>query len=273
MDTVLSLFYFVEGTSKVQGCELMLAGEKLKRDQLSLKEVGRTSNTTLHIKDDDDRQLSSDVESLDDEEMDKNEEENESTATGSVCTKTCLGDLQSAAMEIKTFIRVGVEKNMFISRESILNLMDYYRSDDQLTFHRINVTFEGENIAEDMDGLSREMFTCFLKAALSKYFEGSDAKGPKVDHDVMDTDVFSIIGKIISHAYVLLGYFPMSLCKASLCALFDPNVDSEMITSPFLKLLPPLERDFMNATLKDPITLKVNANRLPCMSIFPIGTK
>ncbi|XP_064645876.1 uncharacterized protein LOC135499127 [Lineus longissimus] len=146
---------------------------------------------------------------------------------------------------------------MFISRESILNLMDYYRSDDKLTFHRINVTFEGENIAEDMDGLSREMLTCFLKAALSKYFEGSDAKVPKVDHDVMDTDVFSIIGKIISHAYVLLGYFPMSLCKASLCALFDPNVDSEMITSSFLKLLPPLERDFMNTTLKDPITLKV----------------
>ncbi|XP_064645365.1 uncharacterized protein LOC135498825 [Lineus longissimus] len=75
-DTVLSLFYFVEGTSKVQGCELMLAGEKLKRDQLSLKEVGRTSNTTLHIKDDDDLQLSSDVEPLDEEEMDKNEEEN-----------------------------------------------------------------------------------------------------------------------------------------------------------------------------------------------------
>ena len=54
----------------------------------------------------------------------------------------------------------------------------------------------------------------------------------------MDEDDLEIIGKIITHAFIQYGIFPVKLCKSSLKKVLLGNVSDEELLQSFMQFLP-----------------------------------
>lgn len=99
-------------------------------------------------------------------------------------------------------------KRVTVHRETLVeDVMDAYRKDTSFIHHKIDVTFKEEN-AIDLQGLTREMFTTFFNLIFLKFFFGRNEKAPCFDIKILFNGTLEIIGKIISHCFVLTNYLP-----------------------------------------------------------------
>ena len=73
--------------------------------------------------------------------------------------------------------------------------------------------------------------------------DGSFSKVPSCN---FDEDEVTTIGKIITHAFILYGVFPIQLCKASLLKYLCGTVDDDILTRSFLEYLPPQEEELLS---------------------------
>ncbi len=84
------------------------------------------------------------------------------------------------------------------------------------------IEFKGE-MAFDVGGVARDMFSAFFSQAYVKLFDGSCLLFPAV-HASIDMTTFSTLGTIISHCYLVSGMFPDRIAFPCLAAaLLGPN--------------------------------------------------
>ena len=68
--------------------------------------------------------------------------------------------------------------------------------------------------------------------------EGHMAKVPKMDPDRLLTNFWEIVGRIMSHSFVLFGIFPIELNFASMAYVLSGKVSTEALIDHFLLYLP-----------------------------------
>lgn len=84
---------------------------------------------------------------------------------------TAAEDVFASALRLR--YELGPEKEVTVSRSRIMeSVLAAYRDDPELIHYRLKVVFSGEEIAEDLDGPTREMFTHFFKEIIDKCFVG-----------------------------------------------------------------------------------------------------
>ena len=81
----------------------------------------------------------------------------------------------------------------------------------------LKFSLEGER-GLDLDGVKREVFSLFWERAFEKFFEGHSTFVPRVGPDVLDSQ-YQVIGRVMSHCYLLTGMFPSAISKVFVTAL------------------------------------------------------
>ena len=93
--------------------------------------------------------------------------------------------------------------------------------------------------AIDAGGVSRDMFSAFFEEMYKVYFDGANLLSPIV-HPGMDVEVMSILGAVISHAYIIAGILPIRIAFPTLaCCLLGLNteISSEVLIETFIDSL------------------------------------
>lgn len=118
------------------------------------------------------------------------------------------------------------------------SVLDVYTLNPDLVYHKLDVSFEDEAIGLDLGGLTKEMFTHFFVELLqSEHFEGNFAKVPALDHRFLFNGKFDVIGRIISHAFVLVEYFPTSIALPAMTMIMSGTATDDHLVKSFVRLL------------------------------------
>lgn len=142
-----------------------------------------------------------------------------------------------------------------ISRENIIDdVFSVYRDQPDIIHHRLNVSFEGEENAVDLDGVTREMFSCFFLAIFVKFFAGRTHKLPLVDTRTLFNDTLILIGKIISHAFVLCNYLPPALSPVVYILVGSGCCSDDLVLSSFLSYIPETDHQLVCTLLSQNFT-------------------
>ena len=75
----------------------------------------------------------------------------------------------------------------------VRDVLQLYRQKETIATCKLEVEFLGEP-AEDLDGLTRELFSLMWKNVLPRYFEGTTFYVPRIDPDCTE-DFFKVLGK------------------------------------------------------------------------------
>ena len=86
-----------------------------------------------------------------------------------------------------------------------------------LNEYPFRVKYEDEKTF-DFGGVSRDMFSAFLKEAYAKLFDGGSLLVPAVLPHI-DTSVWPVMGTIISHSYLVSGILPIRIAFPCLSAI------------------------------------------------------
>ncbi|XP_063954743.1 uncharacterized protein LOC135153898 [Lytechinus pictus] len=149
----------------------------------------------------------------------------------------------------QAFLYLCANRKIVVSRQDIIaTVLDAYRSNLELEHHRLTVELKDE-IAVDLDGVTKEMFQLFFSAFAEKYMTGHLEKVPNNDHRLHATDLYRTLGRIIAHAFVLCGYWPIAINKATLTASLTAAVSEDLVLSSFLGMLNERECHILQALL------------------------
>jgi len=154
-------------------------------------------------------------------------------------------------MEFMKSINAVVGKEHFINRateyEDVISL---YHSDQVLTECPIYIEFIGEMVV-DYGGVQRDTYSAFWQKVYSALFEGATLLTPMI-HPQMDMSVFTIIGCILSHGYLVSGVLPVCIALPTLiCMLLGPgtSVSDKILLNTFLDFISTCERSTLNSAL------------------------
>ncbi|XP_057311866.1 uncharacterized protein LOC130649582 isoform X2 [Hydractinia symbiolongicarpus] len=115
------------------------------------------------------------------------------------------------------------------------DLISHYRKIDILS-ERINLSF-----SEDFgvgDGATKDVYAkCF-----DEFYKQCEGERQKVPIATMDENDLETFGKLITHAFIQHGLFPLQISKASIEYSLYGNVDDKDLVSTFLLFLPENER-------------------------------
>jgi len=125
-------------------------------------------------------------------------------------------------------------RQIVVRRENLVDdVIDFYRVKPDTIHHRLQVTFEGEELALDLEGVTREMFCQFSNEVTSKYFIGRFQKVPKFDDRLLFNGFFEHVGRIIVHGFVLSGYLPPSIAQVIYCVSIASCCSDEVVLQSF----------------------------------------
>ena len=150
-----------------------------------------------------------------------------------------------------------------VSRSNILqNVLAIFREKAIPFEYPMNIEFTDE-MAVDTGGVTREMFSLFWEKCYETMFDGCSLLVPMVCPQT-DGALMPILGKIISHGYLVCGHLPMRIALPCLvgilCGSSAPISDS-IICDAFLDYISCTERAIFNDALSN-----VTRNSfLPCM--------
>lgn len=119
----------------------------------------------------------------------------------------------------------------------------------------LSVVFEDEK-ATDLSGLTREAFSIFFTDIQERFFEGNVACVPRVDPQTCrtlsstDDTMFTTIGKIISHCYILTEMFPVFISNASMqSVLVKGPIKDELLISSFFGYVETFEKEAIQSIM------------------------
>ena len=102
-----------------------------------------------------------------------------------------------------------------------------------------------------MGGLTRELFPLFWNSLKSTHFDGSVEKVPILTPK--SAQDFFVFGEILSHGYVLTGYFPLFI--SLVCATYQicgvDQVSEEALTHSYFNFVDPTEATALKSCLSD----------------------
>ena len=103
----------------------------------------------------------------------------------------------------------------------------------------------------DQGGVTRDMYSAFWDACYSKLFDGSNLLVPLL-HPQTDTSIFPIIGRIISHGYLVSGYLPVRVALPCLLGILcGPGtvVPQQVLQDTFLDYISVTEKSLFKEAL------------------------
>ena len=136
-----------------------------------------------------------------------------------------------------------------MKREHIVtDLTDAYTNNKDLIFSDVIMEIEGEP-ALDVDGVKREVFSLFFKTLAGMYFVGSKEMIPQLDPRILFTGFYETVGRIISHCFVLTGFFPISICRAAVHMMLTGKASTKCIMASFLNHIVERERSVVEKVM------------------------
>ncbi len=154
-----------------------------------------------------------------------------------------------------------------VQRENLVpQVLKMYSEQPDLVHSSLEVVFEGEKAA-DLDGVTREFFSIFMREFSSQYLVGNRQKCPDMNHLTLDEDTFEVFGRIVSHAYVLLEYPPI-MADAIMAWLACGEVSDDDLLTSVLDFVPDGDGDTLRQVLAHPETLCDRAVQNKCLRIL-----
>ena len=129
-----------------------------------------------------------------------------------------LDDVRMSFMKSLVAVR-GMEHRIRRSC-AVFDIVNLYRESTIMNECPICIQFVGE-IAIDEGGVSREMFSLFWADIICQHFEGSNTVTPLL-HAHTHMEQLQVMGKILSHGYLVSGFLPVRVSLP--CLIFDFNV-------------------------------------------------
>ena len=140
-------------------------------------------------------------------------------------------------------------------------LLSEYGSDrvHEILDTSISVVFEDEKATEN-SGLTREVFSIFLKDMQERFFDGNVECIPRVNPQTCRTlsctedTMFTTMGKIISHNFVLTGVFPIFISRVSLQSVLVKSkrpIGDGILISSFLRYIDDFEKEAIETIMKE----------------------
>lgn len=167
------------------------------------------------------------------------------------------------------FIRETVQMNAstaphVIRRNSLyedtINLFTNENLVNQYPFH---IMFKEEQ-AVDCGGVARDLLTSFWEQAYTRFFDGCNLVVPKIYPD-MQTNDLRILGRILSHGYIVTGFLPTQIVFPSLlCMLLGPeaanSIPNTVLLNAFTHYLCDHESEVLSKALSadEPFSQKTN---------------
>ncbi len=133
--------------------------------------------------------------------------------------------------------RIELERN-----NVLLDLLKVYKDNRNIIEKEIRVSFRNEQ-GYDVGGLTRELFAAFWVAAETVLLEGGSARVP-IMHP-QSTEIYRHLGRILSHGYILTGFFPLCSPLAFSTSLIGDitAVTKNMLLESFLQYIDPIEAE------------------------------
>ena len=126
----------------------------------------------------------------------------------------CVGR-DKERLDFMTSIGAKAGEKHTVHRDTIYNdVIKLYQCGEIIMECPISIVYESE-VAIDEGGVTRDMYSTFLEEAYSHLFDGATILTPLV-HAQTDMGVFPILGKVISHGYLVSGYLPVRISLPSL---------------------------------------------------------
>ena len=111
---------------------------------------------------------------------------------------------------------IGTEH--FINRAAVYeDVINLYHDGEILKECPIYIEYIGE-MAVDYGGVQRDMFSAFWEKAYSALFEGASLLTPMF-HPEMDLTLFNVVGRILSHGYLVSGVLPVRIALPTLICI------------------------------------------------------
>ena len=126
-----------------------------------------------------------------------------------------------------------------------------YSAFESLPLQQLNVEFEGEN-GVDFGGLTKDLFEAFWQEAYRRLFDGSQLLTPVLCPGI-NPQHFLVLGKILSHGYIIAGYLPIKIAFPCLAgALLGSNVcvPESILMETFMGLLSTVEISTVTSALE-----------------------
>ena len=130
------------------------------------------------------------------------------------------------------------------------NVLDLYRDGGIVDECPIYIKYKDE-AAIDGGGVQRDMLSGFWEVAYKKLFEGSSLLTPMV-HPQIDLTLFPILGRILSHGYLVTGFLPIRIALPTLLSiLLGPPVEirKDILTDALLDFVTDNERKIIKEAL------------------------
>ena len=130
------------------------------------------------------------------------------------------------------------------------DVLDLYQEGSIVGECPIFIDFKGE-LAIDEGGVQRDMYSAFWEQAYKKLFEGATVLTPMI-HPQMDMSVFPILGRILSHGYLVAGILPTRIALPTLMSmLLGPatTVAVDTLLDTFLEFISASERQTFKLAL------------------------
>ena len=145
--------------------------------------------------------------------------------------------------------KVGTEH--FISRATVYeDVINLYRDGEILKECPIYIEYIGE-MAVDYVGVQRDIFSAFWETAYSVLFKGASLLTPMF-HPEMDLTLFSVVGRILSHGYLVAGVLPVRVAVPTLISMLlgpGTTISDTILLNTFLDFVSSCERSTLNSAL------------------------
>lgn len=117
-----------------------------------------------------------------------------------------------------------IVRHVINRREVFRDVMELLSRDEVLEEFPLQISFAKE-LAIDHGGVCRDMFSAFWEEAYHQFFDGSILLTPCM-HANTDMALLPQLGRVLSHGYLVCGYFPIRVAFPCLAAiLLNPTVE------------------------------------------------
>ena len=131
------------------------------------------------------------------------------------------------------------------------DVMELFCNENALREFPLRISFQDE-MAFDSGGVSRDMFSAFWETAYCRFFEGACLLTPNL-HATTDMSVLPLLGRIISHGFLVSGYMPIRVafpCMAGILLGPMTHFSSSLLIEAFSESLCSYEAGIIKEALE-----------------------
>ena len=130
-----------------------------------------------------------------------------------------------------------------------------------------------DEMARDLDGVKREIYSIFWDEITNQYFEGGKSVVPRVGPDVTD-ELCQILGRAIIHSFLITGIWPIQLSKPFSVSVMvgEESITDDDFVDSFLEYVLEFEAEVLQKALNEaergPFTATTQEQVLEVLSQF-----